>query len=145
MSNQPTRPDEVPDLDNAAPDSGFDVGTSPHGLSADLARQHQETLEAESLRSPAKLVLPLVYRSIQVRSACRALRAAFAKRPNEVHYLRLTDRQFLQVYSAVEHARSRTRKAIGKGIADIQDLRASDPLWDALQAVMVRRMKGYKL
>lgn len=36
MSNHPTRPDK-------APDSGFDVGTRPHGLSADLALPHQKT------------------------------------------------------------------------------------------------------
>jgi hypothetical protein len=125
--------------------SGFDVGTSPHGLSAELPVSNQETPEAASCPLSAKQVLPLVFRTQQVRNACRAIRAAFANKPHDVHYLRLTDREFLHAYQAVEHDRSRTRKAIGKGIADVQDLRASDSLWNALQDVMTRRMRGYKL
>lgn len=86
--------------------------------------------------------LPSVYRSPVVRSATRTIRAAFARMPRDLHYLRLTDREFLHVYYSVEHDRSRTRKAIGKGLAHPQDLRASDSLWQALQAIMGRRMKG---
>ena len=37
----------------------FDLGTSPHGLSADLPLPNQETQEARSLRFPAKPVLTL--------------------------------------------------------------------------------------
>jgi len=37
--------------------AGFDFGTSPHGLSADLPLANQETPEAASSRSLAKLVL----------------------------------------------------------------------------------------
>jgi hypothetical protein len=58
MSNQPTRPDKTPDLCDEA--FGFDVGTSPHGLSADLPLSHQETLEAASCPFSAKPVLPLL-------------------------------------------------------------------------------------
>ena len=149
----------------AAP--AFDFGTSPHGLSAELHRTDQETGGASSCHPPAKPVLtfggddaggddagcgrasdrtgtlPMVYR--QTRKVCRAIREAFSRKPHDVHYLRLDDRAFLQVYSAIERDRSRTRKAIGKGIADHQDLRASDPLWQILQDVMTRRMRGYKL
>lgn len=87
---------------------------------------------------------PNVYTS--AKAACRCLRLAAAElAAKPPYYLRLSDREFLQVYVAIEHDRSRTRKAIGKGIADPQDLRASDPLWQILQDVMTRRMKGYRL
>jgi hypothetical protein len=43
--------------DSHAVDSGFDFGTSPHGLSADLLLPVQETPEASSCDSPAKPVL----------------------------------------------------------------------------------------
>lgn len=154
---------------------GFDFGTSPHGLSAGLPLPHQETPEASSLPPPAKPVLTLpddaaspaartkehgeglraevahpwrnkpdVYTS--AKAACRCLRAAAAElAAKPPYYLRLSDREFLQVYEAVEHDRSRTRKAIGKGLAEHGDLRASDPLWQILQDVMTRRMKGYRL
>ena len=46
MSKQPARPDKTPDLCDGA--FVFDVGTSPHGLSADLPLSHQETPEAAS-------------------------------------------------------------------------------------------------
>lgn len=157
---------------NNAPASGFDFGTSPHGLPADLAAAHQETSEVASLSPPAKPVLtslepsassepstgrsaegahpwrnkPNVYTSAQARSSCRCLRLAAAELASKPpYYLRLADREFLQVYAAVEHDRSRTRKAIGKGLAEPGDLRASDPLWQILQDVMTRRMKGYRL
>ena len=88
----------------------------------------------------------MVYTSAQSRSACRCLHKAAAElAAKPPYYLRLTDREFLQVYSAVEHDRSRMRKAIGKGIAEVGDLRASNPLWQILQDVMTRRMRGYRL
>lgn len=147
---------------------GFDFGASPHGLSAGLPLPVQETLEASSLSLHAKPLLtfsepstsparpqgaygremgfkrsmPNVYTS--AKANCRSLQqAACAAQPP--YYLRLGDREFLQVYSAVEHDRNRTRKAIGKGLCEVGDLRASDPLWQILQDVMTRRMKGYRL
>lgn len=87
---------------------------------------------------------PNVYTS--AKAACRCLRLAAAElSAKPPYYLRLSDREFLQVYEAVEHDRNRTRKAIGKGLAEHGDLRASDPLWQILQDVMTRRMKGYRL
>jgi hypothetical protein len=126
-------------------DFAFDLGTSPHGLSVELPLPEQETEGASCDLPSAKPVLPLVFRTAKVRQACRCIRAAFAKQPHEVHHLRLTDREFLNVYQAVEHDRSRMRKAIGKGIADHQDLRATDSLWHILQDVMTRRMRGCRL
>ena len=136
--------------------AALDFGTSPHGLSADLAPAVSgNTPKEQPATLPAKPVLtfqqapegraaakPMVYTSAKARSACRCLREASAKPP---YYLRLDDQQFLQVYLAIEQDRSRTRKAIGKGIAELHDLRASDPLWQILQDVMTRRMKGYRL
>ena len=40
--------------------TAFDLGTSPHGLSANLLSSHQETQKARSLRLHAKLVLTLL-------------------------------------------------------------------------------------
>ncbi len=89
---------------------------------------------------------PNVYTSAQTRrSICCIRQAAADLAAKPPYYLRLGDREFLQVYSAVEHDRSRTRKAIGKGLAEPGDLRVSDPLWQILQDVMTRRMKGYRL
>lgn len=150
---------------------GFDLGTSPHGLSAGLPPPVQEMREGLSLSPPAKPLLtslessaipaspegayertvgfkrkkPEAYTSPEVRSACRCIREVAAKQPKDVHYLRLTDREFMWVYSAIEHDRNRTHKAIGKGLCEIGDLRATDSVWGILQAVMVRRMKGYRL
>ncbi|MBI5626491.1 MAG: hypothetical protein HY935_04725 [Nitrosomonadales bacterium] len=130
--------------------AAFDFGTSPHGLSAGLPLPVQEIPEAASLGFPAEQVLtleagavaPKVYRSSKVRRICRSIRASVAKlAPKDVHYLRLTEVEFLHVYTAVEQDRSRTYKAIRKGIADLQDLRASDSLWQALQDVQARRLK----
>jgi hypothetical protein len=45
------------EADDEAPHSAFDVGTSPHGLSADLPPADQETPEAASFQFPAKPVL----------------------------------------------------------------------------------------
>jgi hypothetical protein len=50
----------APDRDDEAPDCGFDVGTSPHGLSAELPLSYQETPEAARRPLPAKPVLPLL-------------------------------------------------------------------------------------
>lgn len=139
---------------------GSDFGTSPHGLSADLQLPEQETQEKLSIPPSAKPLLtslessanqqapqeraagvPLVYRTAKVREAIRCIRDAVAKRPHDIHYLRLTDREFLDVYHAVEGDRSRTYKAIRKGFAHPQDLKASDSTWHALQVVMTRRLK----
>lgn len=92
------------------------------------------------------VVRPEIYTSPKVRSDSRCIREAAARQAREgAHYLRLNDREYLHLYAAVEHDRNRTSKAIRNGIADPQDLKATDSLWHILQAVMVRRMKGYRL
>jgi hypothetical protein len=44
-------------MNNRAAASGVDLGTSPHGLSADVPVSVQETPQAASCRPPAKPVL----------------------------------------------------------------------------------------
>ena len=141
-------------------DSVFDLGTSPHGLSADLRRTQEEAREVDDLLSledgfalaerrpqrgtsedaaPAK---PEIYRSVSLRSACRRVREAAAKLFKGNHTLRMDDFEFLHVVSAVERDRSRTRKAVSKGLADYTDLRATDSLWQKLQILRAVRMKN---
>lgn len=141
--------------------SAVDVGTSPHGLSADLAEPHQETPEGSSLSPSAKPVLTLpdnfaapmprarrstanwrdadsllVYRRPEVQSVLRILREAAARQYREgIHYLRLEGRELSQLYAALDHERSRIRKLIGKGLVDVGNLRASDSAWQKLQAI----------
>ncbi len=99
-------------------DVAVDVGTSPHGLSADLHLADQETPEAASLHSPAKplLTLPLVYRSEKLRSDCRKIKAAAA----EHHYpLVLTGAQMKLVESAVSLAIDEAIEALNCEPADV--------------------------
>ena len=155
---------------------GFDLGTSPHGLSVDLHRPDQETRRRSSLHFPASGLKrsdasaesavfppltaqaascspssepaaptgcagkPQVYRTPQVREASRCLRVRAALlTPSGLHHMSFTDQEFLHLQSAVDRCRSKTRKAIGKGIAEVGDLRATDSLWEKLQDVMWAR------
>lgn len=142
--------------------AGFDVGTSPHGLSVVLADPHQETPEALRLCPPAKPVLtlpdavlppiaartkehgysaicgkkPEAYTSPEVQSVLQTLRDAAARQCREgIHYLRLEGRELSQLYAALDRERSRIRKLVGKGLVDIGNLRASDSTWEKLQAM----------
>lgn len=149
--------------------AGFDVGTSPHGLSAGLPVQVQETPEASSLGFHAKPVLtfagaalpaeatcgrgasaspqapqgrgraegcPMVYRSPEVQGVLCALREAAARQFREgLHYLRLDAREFAQLYAVLDNERSRVRKLVGKGLVDMANLRASDSIWQKMQAM----------
>lgn len=120
--------------------AGFDVGTGPHGLSVALAEPYQKTPEALSLCPPAKPILTLpdsgVYRCPETQSVLRALREAAARQCREgIHYLRLEGREFSQLYAALGCERSRIRKLVGKGLVDVGNLRASDSVWQKLQAM----------
>jgi hypothetical protein len=131
---------------------GFDFGTSPHGLSADLQRTNQESHCLPSLDSledgfdfvadasqPQAAKRPLVYRNPLVLSCCRAIKAAVLKQDPHTHRLAFDDCEFLHLFYAVEHDRKKIRQAIGKGLAKSGDLRATDSLWLKLQAVMANR------
>ncbi len=137
----------------------FDFGTSPHGLPADLRRTHEEAREVDSLLSledgfgqpqgaaiaatdAARPAKPDIYRSVSIRSACRRVREAASKLFKGAHTLRMDDFEFLHVFSAVQFERNRVRKAVAKGRADYADLRATDSLWQKLQALRAVRMRG---
>lgn len=61
---------------NRALGSGFDLGTSPHGLAAELPLLAQETPEAISCHSPAKPLL--TFRMTEEQRRCLAF-AAFCE------------------------------------------------------------------
>lgn len=138
--------------------AGFDVGTSPHGLSADLPLLVQETQEARSCCLPAKPVLtlpdaalPIAARTkehgysascgkpkiyVEARSVCQTLHEAAVRQYREgIHYLRLEGCEISQLYAALGCERSRIRKLVGKGLVDVGNLRASDSVWQKLQAM----------
>jgi len=82
---------------------GGDFGTSPHGLSAELHRADEETLEAVSLHSPAKPLLtsPSVYHTAELQESCRIIEEAAAKRSSGFFGLTLTQEQCRHLAFAV--------------------------------------------
>ncbi|MDP2759872.1 MAG: hypothetical protein Q8O64_05620 [Sideroxyarcus sp.] len=129
---------------------GVDVGTSPHGLPADglqaVIRPQAVTRQAGAALLHAdpqakRAGIPLIYRDPQVRGCCRAIKAAVLKQEPGRHYLALDDTEYLHLWFAIEHERSKTRKAIGKGLAVVGDLRATDSVWQKLAAIMNRRQQ----
>lgn len=78
----------------------------------------------------------VVYRSPEARSVCQVLRDAAARQFREgLHYLRLDAHEFAQLYAALDHERSRIRKLVGRGLAKVGELRASDSTWRKMQAM----------
>jgi hypothetical protein len=132
----------------------FDFGTSPHGLSADhleVAGKNQGDVNLQSLQDAFAVrgseesdrqnwlddTPPLSRRKEARRggvSSSHLLR---------FHYLEMEEVEFLHVFFAVEQDRRRTRKAIRKGIAVDEDLKASDSLWNKLCEIQALRM-GWK-
>lgn len=87
-----------------------------------------------------KGLMPEVYRTPEAKEVHRTLTGYVQEQHRQgSHHLLLDDREFLNMYYAVEHDRSAIRKAVGKGLAHIQDLRATDTLWQKLQTVMAFR------
>jgi hypothetical protein len=123
-----------------------DFGTSPHGLSVDLARTNQKTRKAENLHYLAD---GFEFRGCEAGSdakrpdVCAPWRtpSAASKRP-QFHYLEMTDVEFLHLLAAMEHSRNRDRRTIRRGFAEPQDLRATDSIWQKLQEVQTLRQKG---
>jgi hypothetical protein len=119
-----------------------DFGTSPHGLAAGLPRTHQKTRKAGGLHSLAD---GFEFRGGEARrpDVCAPWRTpeAASKLPR-FHYLEMTDVEFLHLLAAMEHSRNRDRRAIRKGFAEPQDLRATDSIWQKLQEVQTLRQKG---
>lgn len=100
--------------------------------------------QAEGIHPPASSqaaqrcagISPGVYRSPEARSVCQVLREAAARQHREgIHYLRLDGREFSRLYAALERERSRVRKLVGKGLAAVGELRATDSVWQKMQAM----------
>jgi len=95
--------------------------------------------KAEGTPLPAKPLLtwrntPEAYTG--ARNVCRMLHEAAARQHREgIHYLRLDGREFSRLYAALNHERSRIRKLVGKGLAAVGELRATDSVWQKLQAM----------
>lgn len=145
MSNQ------HPACSDKNPDFAFDLGTSPHGLSAELLLPVQETcgvlgsllpVDQQAPKGRAVGLLSKGGPEVRIRRAGRSIQGAAVRQARELHALELSEREFVLAYLAIEHDRNRTRKAIGKGLAAPQDLKATDSLWRKLQDVMAQRMKG---
>jgi hypothetical protein len=83
-----------------------------------------------------------VFGSAKVRGYCRSIKAAVLKQDPSTHRLALDDSEFLHLFYAIERVRSKTRKDIGKGKAEIGDLRCTDSLWHKLQTIMAHRQWG---
>lgn len=133
-------PAEIPDLLVALSASG-EVGSVSR-----QSGQYAPQVEAAGNHSPVDQqapegrVVPEVYTSPAVLKAISTLEAAAKDKPQQRHVLELTEREFLHAYFAVEHDRDRTRKAMKKGLACFEDLKATDGLWRKLQAVMFARL-----
>ena len=95
--------------------------------------------KAEGIPPPAKQLLtwrntPEAYTG--ARNVCRMLHEAAARQHREgIHYLRLDGREFSRLYAALDHERSRIRKLVGKGLAAVGELRATDSVWQKMQAM----------
>lgn len=138
---------------NQAQGVDFDFGTSPHGLSAELHEAEEKDREAENVHSladqqgAAALRKPVIYWLPEVRRCCRQVRGANLAASAQAlrqgrHTLRLDDREFMYVVSAIERTRNKIRNAVCKGKADFEDLQATDSLWQKLQVLRSYRMRG---
>lgn len=107
----------------------------PHGTCLFPTDQPPGEAVAESPGLPHPASAP------EVQAAMLDVQRA-AKRPKKLLLFELTEREFLHAHSAVEQDRNRTRKAIKKGQAVPQDLKASESLWHKLQEAAFARLKG---
>lgn len=77
---------------------------------------------------------PAVY--AEARNVCQTLHEAAARQFREgLHYLRLDAHEFAQLYTALSNDRRRVRKLIGKKLLPVGLLRASDTVWQKMQAM----------
>lgn len=120
------------------------AGAVEAGTGSRQSGQYAPQVEAEGIRSPASQQAPQgraggcssVYRSSEMRSICQALREAAARQHREgIHYLRLDAHEFAQLYAALDADRSRVRKLVGRGLLPVGLLRASDSVWQKMQAM----------
>jgi hypothetical protein len=74
--------------------------------------------------------------SPETQNALRSIREAAARQFREgLHYLRLDAHEFAQLYAALGNDRSRVRKLVGRGLLPVGLLRASDSVWQKMQAM----------
>lgn len=86
--------------------------------------------------TPASSGKPEAYTCPEVQGALRVLREAAARQFREgLHYLRLDAHEFAQLYAALGSDRSRVRKLVGRGLLPVGLLRASDSVWQKMQAM----------
>ncbi len=107
-------------------------------VSAELHDEHRQASRRSKQAPQARaegFKKPEAYSAPEVRSDCRSVRAAAARHLGISHALRLTHAELVHLHSALSHDRNRTRKAIGKGLAEYGDLHASDSVWEKLQGL----------
>jgi hypothetical protein len=147
MCNRPEEffghPDDVLPGDHlfAALDSVVDVGTSPHGLAAELTESDRETLEVSGGHPSAKPLLtsPEIYRNPQVLESCRIIQEA-AKKSKEVFTVTLTEAQLLHAWSQSEQTLNRTLKDIRRGLCVQADSYVERSLYELLGDVVYSRL-----
>ncbi len=136
----------------------FDVGTSPHGLSADCLQTVQEShspIPSHSLADQqAEGAQAFCPEGNQLHGEANGIAGAAQAAPNAeasnmpkllpYHYLELTDCEFLHLLSAVERDRIVMRQAIQKGLAVEADMDGIATLWEKLQEVRaIREFREY--
>lgn len=90
MSEQLVFPDKNP---NSAAEPAFDVGTSPHGLTANLPLSHQETNGTTGNRFPASQQAPTGRAGVLPLSEVSRQAASASARPAQRHDLELSEAQ----------------------------------------------------
>ena len=90
MSNQPVCTAEI---SNSAAEPAFDVGTSPHGLSANLPLSHQETDGTSGNRFPASQQAPTGRAGVLPLSEVSRQAVSASARPAQRHDLELSEAQ----------------------------------------------------
>ncbi len=149
-----------PECSAESPDllAGVIAGAGEAGTESRQSGQYAPQVEAEGKRPPASPVLileaaalPGAARSLrarppascgkpdaytEARSVCQMLHKAAARQFREgLHYLRLDAHEFAQLYAALSNDRSRVRKLVGKKLLPVGLLRASDSVWQKIQAM----------
>jgi hypothetical protein len=90
-------------MSNRAAGSGVDLGTSPHGLSADRHERIRKHAEGQACPPSAKPVLtsPEIYHNEKVQRDCRTIKAAAAKQSRGFFGVTLTQEQCRHLAFAV--------------------------------------------
>ena len=138
-SNSAASPDLLPcgsaDIGEAGTDSGQSGQYAPQVKAAGIHPPASQPFDAvPQLPEPLPPApMPEIYSCAKVRRACHLFRQEVTRRYAEgVRYLTLDERELRQLRHAVEQERNRKRVAVGRGHAQIGELRATDSLWQKL-------------